>query len=334
MNISAVIPTRNRPSSLRRVLRCLSLQTLAPAEVIIVDASDVPLCADDVTHEFPALRFRFFHTAPGLCKQRNVGIRQSTRECIFLCDDDIEFSRTYLASLAEYLGRHAASAAVSGEILEQDAAGVFRAARSAGSVWWLLWCFLFQFTVWQNVDQIHSSPPARALLTALQRYNRRRGNTVTAAGWPLVTQMGRPVYSALVYGLGASLIRRSCLQDPPFDEALHISGIGDHYGVAIGFPGREPITVIASEPLRHYREGSGRVAPEEAFALRVFALDRFMHRSPRFGRLNTLALRWSLVGYCLFFLRSGDTAMMKSAWHTLLALLFGRNPYRKGEGKT
>ncbi len=327
MDVTAIIPTRNRSASLRRVLGCLERQTAPPSAVIIVDASDDPEPEEALVIAFPALHIRALHTSPGLCAQRNRGIASANSETVFLCDDDIEFSPTYLSSLMRYLAEHPDSGAVSGEILERDATGAFVPARSGGSVLWLLWSFLFQLTVWRDLASIVSRGPAHVPLAWLKRYYASRGNTFSIAGWPLVTRMGNPVYTTSIYGLGAAVIRRSWLLQSPFDEDLHPSGIGDNYGVAIGFPGREPIAVIADEPVRHHREPMGRVRPAEAFALRVFALDRFLHRSSHFTLVNRLALRWSLVGYLVFSLVRADSDMVSVVWRTFFSLLTGRNPY-------
>lgn len=89
--LALIIPTRNRPKLLIKLLQTIQTQSVKPAQVIIVDGSDEPiqqkitgyLSEDDTyIHVFP----------PSLTKQKNEGIKQ-LRDDITLAgylDDDIE----------------------------------------------------------------------------------------------------------------------------------------------------------------------------------------------------------------------------------------------------
>jgi glycosyltransferase involved in cell wall biosynthesis len=327
MDVSVIIPTRDRPDSLRRVLQCFAAQVEPANEIIIVDASATSADSQVLTGQFPTLPIRLLHTVPALCAQRNAGIAAASGDLIFLCDDDVEFAPTYLRSLIKYLADHPAEGAVTGEVLEPDPAGTFVRARSGGSAAWLLWSFLFQLTVWRDLTEIGTIWWTRPVVALLRRFYRARGNTVTLAGWPLLTSMPLPVYSTMIYGLGASVIRRTWLSGAPFDQTLHPSGIGDNYGVALGFPGRTPVTVLPGERVFHHRHMSGRLAPDLVFSLRAFALDYFMARSDRFSTFHRLLLRWSMLGYCMYYAFARNHQMFTAAVQTLGKLLRGRNPY-------
>lgn len=101
-----VIATRNRPDELLNVVRNLLGQTVLPAELAIVDASDEAptraeierLCAGG------GIRLDYVHPAPrGLTVQRNVGIERTTGDPVFLIDDDIVMApNVHEEILAEY----------------------------------------------------------------------------------------------------------------------------------------------------------------------------------------------------------------------------------------
>ncbi len=87
-----VIATRNRHDYLLNAVRSLADQTVLPAELCIVDASDETpararieqLCAD------AGIRLDYVHPAPrGLTIQRNLGIDRTGGDPVFLIDDDV-----------------------------------------------------------------------------------------------------------------------------------------------------------------------------------------------------------------------------------------------------
>src|SRR5262245_58702715 len=235
-SISVVIPTRNRPASLARTVAALRVQTCAPREVIIVDASDSPVepaIAGHLPLPFPIIWLR---TPRGVCHQRNVGIQQAGGTHVLLCDDDIEPPADYLQKLLAFLEANPRAGAVTGLVCEPDSTGTFVGAATAPSFRHLFFAFLFQHSVWADVE----SASARVLawpLALLKRWYRGRGNTWSRAGWPLFTQLCGPVVRAATYALGAALVRREWLLATPYDERLGDHGIGDNYGVALGFPG-------------------------------------------------------------------------------------------------
>jgi len=93
--IVVVIPTRNRPEALRRTLGSLAAQSVQPAELVIVDASE-----DDCTRlmclepSIPGLEstilWQYAETA-GAAVQRNQGVRTSSQSVVGFFDDDILF---------------------------------------------------------------------------------------------------------------------------------------------------------------------------------------------------------------------------------------------------
>jgi GT2 family glycosyltransferase len=71
--VAYVVPTKDRPDDLRKMLRSLVGQTRRPDQVIVVDGSSEPVQC--VVEEFPELAANYVRVfPPGLAKQRNAGM--------------------------------------------------------------------------------------------------------------------------------------------------------------------------------------------------------------------------------------------------------------------
>jgi glycosyltransferase involved in cell wall biosynthesis len=90
--VAVVIPTRDRPATLRRTLESLAKQSLQPAELRIVDASSDGgtrfLCEESI----PKLRSEVSWCraeVAGAASQRNQGVRSSSQITVGFMDDDV-----------------------------------------------------------------------------------------------------------------------------------------------------------------------------------------------------------------------------------------------------
>jgi GT2 family glycosyltransferase len=102
-SLSVVICTRNRPDDLAACLASLDGQTRPPEEVVVVDASDDDGPARRVAAwagSTRAPRVRVVRAAPGLTRQRNLGVRASRGEVVTFLDDDVVLAPGYLAAIA------------------------------------------------------------------------------------------------------------------------------------------------------------------------------------------------------------------------------------------
>ncbi|MBI2618735.1 MAG: glycosyltransferase family 2 protein [Ignavibacteriales bacterium] len=327
MEISAVIRTRNRAKSLHRLLTSLSVQNQKPHEVIIVDSSDVSLSVPELRMHYPTLNIIYSTSEPSSCLQHNKGIQLATASHVLLCDDDLEIPADYLAFLGDFLTAHPHVGALSGLLVELNGDGgrhdTFRTIRLAE----LLWRFVFQLTVWSDLNKIQTSSLARPAFALLERFYRRRGNTFTMAGWPLVTQIDSPFFRTSFFTLGGAVVRRDWLLRSPYDEVLDPNGIGDHYGVALKFPGQQSIVVLTQATVIHHKAGENRLSPEVTYFRRILALDYFMAVSPDFSAFNRFFFVWSLLGNLIVHSIRGRTEMRKATSRALMLIMRGHNPY-------
>ncbi|HVU34462.1 MAG TPA: glycosyltransferase [Opitutaceae bacterium] len=108
VRISAIIPTCNRRDRLLRTLRSLFMQSVRPAEVVIVDASESPVTSDDLRAlledggEIPHVVIERAMTR-GAGAQRNQAIERATLPRLLFVDDDIDLEPGCLEHLSACL---------------------------------------------------------------------------------------------------------------------------------------------------------------------------------------------------------------------------------------
>lgn len=293
--ISVVIATRNRFDRVSAAIRSIEAQSFLPSEIIIVDASDNDL--GESLKSFVPLKW--VKAQPSVCAQRNLGIKMSSSEWVFLCDDDIELAKDYLEKLADYVQQNKSTGALAGLLLQKEN-GEWVKNYPVRSFRDLLWRFVFQQSIWGDIQV---KPPA--LLEPLHRlillfYNRRK-NSTTLGGWPLITQWAEPIIQTRFYSLGANLIRKEWLLQSPFDESLDAHGIGDNYGVARNFPKGSSVHIVTSTFAYHHRANENRLNQSKARHLRFLALHYFLKKT-KASTMTILFFYWSLVGYCIYSL--------------------------------
>lgn len=327
-SVAVVTPTRNRPESLSRLLRSLEGQYRLPDEVILVDASEPPLDPTILQREHPKLQLHYLPMQPSVCAQRNAGIRQARCSHILLCDDDMELPPNYVQDLLDFLESHPQAGCVTGVLLEPSGGEPVPSPFAPPSPTHVLYAFLFQLSLAGDLEAVGNSGWSSLALRLVRRWYRRRGNKCSLAGWPLLTQVRGPIVRTSVYGLGAALVRRDWLLSSPYDEALGPHGIGDNYGVALGFPQERPIWILPEIKVLHHRAPDNRLPVPRAYYFRVIALERFLRDDPRFSFLNRAFLAWSLIGSAALFLARRNLPLLLAALRALGVVVTGRNPLR------
>jgi glycosyltransferase involved in cell wall biosynthesis len=125
--ISVVVPTRDRPESLRRCLDALATQTvLDELEVIVIDDGSAAAAEiEDVVEGHPsALLIRQRHSGPA--SARNLGAANSRGEFVCFTDDDCEPSPAWAEHLVRAIESGADAAA--GRTLNGDPGSALAAA--------------------------------------------------------------------------------------------------------------------------------------------------------------------------------------------------------------
>jgi glycosyltransferase involved in cell wall biosynthesis len=319
MQISAVIPTCDRKAALLVLLDSLNRSSHPPFEVIIVDSGDEKPTPEDY-EKFTRLSIQYIHSERSVCVQRNLGIRKATGSHIFLCDDDMELTTSYLKKLTDHLAAHPEAGAVSGLVLQKEK-GVWQASYPIRKGSELIRKFIFQLSIWGEIECRDT-----LLLKRIKDYYRRKGNHISKAGWPVITAFSGDYFISPVYGLGASLVKKEWLLLSPYEEVLDRNGIGDNYGVAMGFP-IPGIHVLTDAFVYHHQESANRPNQPLLYLRRVLALDYFIRSKRSLQHIKKRWLLWSLTGNFLMALLARNGSMIRSTFTGLRTVAFGQNPY-------
>jgi glycosyltransferase involved in cell wall biosynthesis len=323
--ISVVIPTCNRKQRLLSLLSDLNRSTYPLSAVIIVDSGEDRLAPEDCA-AFGNLAIQYLWSERSVCIQRNMGIRMATSPWILLCDDDVEVPAGYAQKLIDHLTANEGTGAVSGLFLQKEKHGWTEQypLSSAGS---LLWTFIFQTGIWGEIEVESGNP----LVRKIKQYYQKKGNHISRAGWPVLTQFTGNHFNTPVYSLGAALVKREWLLDSPFDEVLDPHGLGDNYGVTTGLPGKT-LAVLPGAFVYHHKEPDNRLKKPLQYYRRVLALDYFAGIRPAL-KVRRSWLLWSLFGNLLGFIRGNEADMTRPVLRAIKLIAFGRNPYREAADK-
>lgn len=112
LEITLVIPTRNRPNDLMKTLLSFLSQHSLPNEIIVVDQSS-PKQAQNVSEEISRIRCLFPNVLlrllsldqPSLTKARNVALRQAKNNIVLFSDDDVLLLNDALQTVFELMNR-------------------------------------------------------------------------------------------------------------------------------------------------------------------------------------------------------------------------------------
>jgi len=118
--ISLIIPTKNRTQDVMRCLKSISIQTILPNEIIIVDSSNT----DELKSKLNTftLNIRYIRSEPGLTHQRNIGIKNSSGDIIIFLDDDVIIDKDYIKEIIYVFNHYPPEmiGGVTGEILNKE----------------------------------------------------------------------------------------------------------------------------------------------------------------------------------------------------------------------
>ena len=86
LNISIIIPTRNRYQKLIKTINYLSKNSFFFREIIIVDSSDKKVTdIKKLKNKYKNLNIKIFHSKPSISLQRNIGLNKVRKIPIMLC---------------------------------------------------------------------------------------------------------------------------------------------------------------------------------------------------------------------------------------------------------
>ena len=324
MKVSAVIPTRNRFEQVRSTLHSLLRQTRQVDEVLLIDASDDRRQASVLRQEFAGHSIQWFESIPSVCIQRNIGIERASGDWVLLLDDDIDLEADYILKLERYILANGGCGAVAGRLMQLES-GTWTDQYPIKSFNELCWRFIFQLSVWGRIDKVRVPGVMKWCFEIIKDFYRRKGNTLSLAGWPLITQWDASIVRTTIYSLGASLIKKEWLANA-YDEVLDPYGIGDNYGAALHFPSGQQIHILGDARAYHHRVSENRLERTLASYRRILALHYFLVRDKK-SFVTRFFFVWSLFGNMLASMLRGDWRTFRMTIRALALILRRQNPY-------
>lgn len=98
--LSVIIPTMNRPYSLKRTVEKMLSSIICPAEIIIIDQTQKEsICEQnrrlvEWAEAFGTRCCYLYQKEASLTKARNLGIKYATKEILLFSDDDVDVDNT------------------------------------------------------------------------------------------------------------------------------------------------------------------------------------------------------------------------------------------------
>lgn len=289
---SMVVPTRNRPDDLARMLHTVAQQTELPTEIIIVDSSDVSNREHPVLHAvFNTLRtlgvhIVYHHTSErGAARQRNIGIDLVQTELIHFMDDDMLLAPDYIERM------HAVFA---------------RCPDYAGGMGTLVGCL----------------PPKNSCNSLLRRLfllQRVYANgQFTPSGMPL-HPYGRDEFMTVRVLNGCASYRTAIVKEYRFDERLGAYSYMEDCDLSFRVSAKHALFFEPLARLEHPASPHSRLTIVEN--RRVFMRNyRYLfaknHRGQRFG--STIAHGWSITGLFFEALLARNWQYLRGYWQGLL----------------
>lgn len=120
MKFSVVIPTYNRPASLKRTIFSVLNQAILPSdyEIVIVDDGSkekAEVAVSEIKKKYPNHTIRYFYqNHRGSAAAKNTGIKNAKGEIIFFTDDDCEVPANWIEAFAGAYKRHPGVVGVGG----------------------------------------------------------------------------------------------------------------------------------------------------------------------------------------------------------------------------
>lgn len=271
--LTLVVPTKDRPDDLGRMLASLASQTRLPDHVIVVDASNPPV--EHVLSDFPRLDLEYVRVfPPSLALQRNAGMARLRKH----------------ATLAGYLDDDV--------VLEPDAVETMlhfweSARRDLGGA---------------GFNIVNNPAPRFIRIKQFFGIDGNPGGRVLASGFPTtICDVGINLDTDWLYG-GATVWRRSVIESFPYDEWFVGTGFMEDVDYSFTVRSRYRLCVVANAKLAHY---SRPVRSDRQHLLGVWQIVNRMYivRKHRDRGLSAIAAVWATLG--LILLNSG-VALIKA----------------------
>jgi glycosyltransferase involved in cell wall biosynthesis len=292
--LAFVVPTKDRPDDLRKMLSSLAAQTRKPDQVIVVDGSDPPV--RDVVAQAGALPIEYVRVfPPSLARQRNAGMaRLGDVTLAGYLDDDIVLEPDAVQRMLEFWEN---------------------AGRDVGGA---------AFTITNNPP-----PGALSLKQPLGIDHARPGRVLRSGFVSTITPQASDLETDWLYG-GATVWRRDVIDSYPYDEWFVGTGFMEDIDFSYTVRERYRLFVVAGARLAHY---SSPVRPDRQQLLGKWQIVNRMYvvRKHSARGLSVAAAWYASLGLFFLNLAAAAVRLRRDPWNRargnaagMLSEIFGR----------
>lgn len=258
IRLGYVVPTKDRPDDLVKLLDSLARQTRLPDRIVVVDGSDTPVEAVVVAHpNLPLDYVRIY--PPSLARQRNAGMAKIGRDIAVAgyLDDDL--------------------------VLEPDATERMAAFWEAAGP-----------EVGGAAFNILNQPPTAVdLVTRLFLLNGRVPGRMLPSGWPSqIPTVAETIECDWLYG-GATMWRREVIDAYVYDEWFLGHGYGEDVDFSFRVSRSHRLFVVENAKVWHFtrpiRTASQRTLGRQQVVNRLY----FIRKA---GSFSPAAVAWAMFG--------------------------------------
>ena len=285
--IAFVVPTKDRPVDLKKMLQSLAKQDRKPDQIIIVDGSMPPI--KDVVKEFEKLPIDYVAVyPPSLAKQRNAGMALLGKNITLAgyLDDDVVLEKDAIKNMVAFW----ASA-------ESDVGGAaFNITNTEPAKWTKLKSLFF----------LDSPTPGRLLISGCTSILGNQNQNISV-DW--------------LCG-GATVWRREVINNYKYDEWFRGTGYLEDVDFSFNVKNQYELFLVANAKLAHY---SRPVKPEKNFTLGKWQIFNRMYIVKKYhGRGLSMTGAWiATVGLIFVNLGIGLIKQDKNALNRCLGNILG-----------
>lgn len=285
--IAFVVPTKDRPVDLKKMLRSLAKQERKPDQIIIVDGSMPPI--KNVVKEFKKLPIDYVAVyPPSLAKQRNAGMAQLDKNITLAgyLDDDVVLEKDAIKNMVAFWTG-----------AESDVGGAaFNITNTEPAKWTKLKSLFF----------LDSPTPGRLLISGCTSILGNQDQNISV-DW--------------LCG-GATVWRREVINNYKYDEWFKGTGYLEDVDFSFNVRSEYELFLVAKAKLAHY---SKPVKPEKNFTLGKWQIFNRMYIVKKYrGRGLSITGAWIATISLIFLnLSIGILKLDRNALNRCLGNLYG-----------
>lgn len=285
--IAFVVPTKDRPHELRRMLASVQGQSVHPTQIIVVDGSTSP--CEDVARDFPELTIEYLRVfPPSLSKQRNAGMAavDPSMTLAGYLDDDLVLEPGAIGAMLRFW-----------EKAPEDVGGA-------------------RFNI---VNE--ELPRAIWVKSLFLLESQKRGDILPSGYQTAIGRVAKDTYVRWLSG-GVTLWRKRVIDEFAYDEWFQGTGYLEDVDYSYSVGKKYKLAVVADARVNHLTSPVGK---DSNFVLGKWQAINRMYFVKKHGDFQFLMFCWSIFGEFLLnlltALKERDRPRFGRAWGNLVGMM-------------